>query len=86
VQELTIAYPPNGATFSIDPTLRREFQTLTLRAVSRAGDRLEWSVDGRVLGIATPDRALTWPLVPGHHRISVSDAAGNTTASAIVVK
>jgi penicillin-binding protein 1C len=85
-QKLTIAYPPDGATYSIDPTLRRDFQTLTLRAVSGAGDGLEWSVDGRILGTAASEQALTWPLAPGNHRISVADRAGNRAVSTIVVK
>ena len=36
---LAIVSPPDGATYSIDPTLRREFQTLPLRARRGAAAR-----------------------------------------------
>ena len=33
--------PPDDATYLIDPTLRKEFQTIPLRAVGDIG-QLEW--------------------------------------------
>ena len=46
-EPLRISNPPAGATYLIDPTLRREFQTLPLarRRRYRPG-RIEWIVDG----------------------------------------
>jgi len=69
-----ITNPPHGATYLIDPTLRAEFQALSLR-VSHGGDPREvtWSVDGESLGKVRSDRPLSWPLRPGEHRFSVSD-------------
>ena len=53
---LAIASPPSGATYLIDPTLRRDFQTLPLRAVTEPTGRLEWHVDGRSSGSPRPSR------------------------------
>ncbi|MEO7272390.1 MAG: hypothetical protein ABIX28_05435, partial [Vicinamibacterales bacterium] len=83
---LAIASPPTGATYLIDPTLRREFQTLPLRAVAERPGRLEWHVDGRPLGVASSESSLAWPLAPGTHEISVRDALGRTAATRVTVK
>jgi len=83
---LGIASPPTGATYLIDPTLRREFQTLTLRAVAERRGRLEWQVDGRPLGVASSESALAWPLAPGTHEIIVKDALGRTASTRVTVR
>ncbi|MBA2260300.1 MAG: hypothetical protein H0W18_15515, partial [Acidobacteria bacterium] len=83
---LTIVSPAGGATYLIDPTLRREFQTLTLRAVSASRGRIEWSVNGRAVGAADSDRKVEWPLSPGRHQITARDQAGHTAAAVIVVR
>ena len=83
---LAIASPPTGATYLIDPTLRREFQTLPLRAVSERPVRLEWHVDGQPFGTASSESSLSWPLVPGTHEIRVTDAGGQTAASKVTVR
>jgi penicillin-binding protein 1C len=83
---VTIVSPPDGATYLIDPTLRREFQTLPLRAVTSAGGRVEWSVAGRVIGSADANRALDWALVPGAHVIVARDQSGRTAEATVVVK
>jgi len=57
---LRIMNPPNGATYLIDPTLRREYQTLRLRASTR----VTWQVDG------APHASAEWPLRPGAHTIT----------------
>src|SRR5262245_28201772 len=75
---LTIVSPPSGATYLIDPTLRREFQTLQLKAVSLARGTIEWSVAGKVVGSADADQAFEWPLAPGQHRIIARDRQGRT--------
>src|SRR5262249_13909927 len=46
-ERLTIVNPPLGATYLIDPTLRREFQTVAFRAVADVPLRIVWSVDDR---------------------------------------
>jgi penicillin-binding protein 1C len=84
--ELTIVSPPDGATYLIDPTLRREFQTLPLRAATDAHGSIEWSVAGTVVGSADANRALDWSLVPGEHRIVARDAQGHTAEATVVVR
>jgi penicillin-binding protein 1C len=84
--ELRISSPPDGATYLIDPTLRREFQALSLRAVTSAPGPLEWSVDGRSIGANDSTRATAWPLVPGRHTFRVRDAAGQNAEATIAVR
>lgn len=86
LESLRIASPPDGATYLVDPTLRREFQSLSLRAVMPIPGAVEWSVDRRSLGSAASDRSLTWPLVPGRHTFVVRDAEGRSAESTIVVR
>jgi penicillin-binding protein 1C len=43
---LAIANPPDGATYLIEPTLRREYQALSLRATSPHDGMVEWFVNG----------------------------------------
>jgi len=80
-----ITSPPDGATYLIDPTLRREFQTLPLRAVG-AASALAWTVSGRAVGTAEAGRALEWPLTPGTHQVVVTDARGRTATATITVR
>jgi membrane carboxypeptidase/penicillin-binding protein PbpC len=70
----------------IDPTLRREFQTLPLRALTSAPGPIEWQVGGRTIGTSSSEAALDWPLTPGTHRISATDDRGRVAASVVVVK
>jgi penicillin-binding protein 1C len=83
---LSIANPPEGATYSIDPTLRREFQSLPLRAVTARPTTVQWSIDGAPVGSASSDRPLSWPLAVGTHRIDVKDADGRRATSSVVVR
>lgn len=85
-EELRVVSPPDGAVYLIDPTLRREFQTIGLRAVSLASGRVEWRVDGSPVGTSEGDAALDWPLAVGRHVVTASDSRGRTAESAIVVK
>ena len=83
---LAIAAPLGGATYYIDPTLRREFQALGLRATgASSGTRLEWRVDGTPVGTVDTGGVLRWPLEPGHHVIEVRDSSGRTAATTIEV-
>ena len=78
--------PPSGATYLIDPTLRREFQTLPLRVVAATPGTIEWQVAGRVVGTSSSEAALMWPLSPGVHRITARDERGRVAESSVVVK
>lgn len=83
---LRIASPPDGATYLIDPTLRREFQTLPLRAAGSVGRRLAWSVSGRPVGQSLAGEAVEWPLTPGTHRVTVSDDRGRSANATVTVR
>ena len=83
---LQLVNPPPGATYLIDPTLRRDFQTLSLRVVAPAPTTVEWTVDGVRVGVSSSESALEWPLRPGQHRITARDSAGHVVESSITVK
>jgi penicillin-binding protein 1C len=74
---LRIANPANGATFLIDPTLRREFQTLRLRA--SAASKVSWQINGK----SVPNE---WPLTPGRHTVTAMDDRGQRDSVTIFVK
>ena len=86
VRTLAIVSPADGSTYLIDPTLRREFQTLSLRAVAAERGRIEWSVNGRDIGAADADAKVDWPLSPGKHRIMARDPQGRTAEAHVVVR
>ena len=86
VPPLAIANPPAGAIYSVDPTLRREFQALPLRAVAARPTTVTWLVDGVLVGTASSDAALAWPLAVGVHEIEVRDAAGRRARTSVVVR
>ncbi len=82
---LVIASPPDGATYLIDPTLRREFQTVPLRATGGGTRRLTWSVGGQP--VAAPDGvSAEWPLTPGTHRVVVTDLRGRSATATVTVR
>jgi penicillin-binding protein 1C len=83
---LQIVNPPDGVTYWIDPTLRREFQTLPLQAAGARGGPIEWHVDGKLTGRSTAHDAVTWPLTPGRHVISARDVRGRVAEATIQVK
>lgn len=78
--------PPAGAVYLIDPTLRREFQTIGLRGTGGGAASLEWRVDGRPIGTSGSDAALDWPLEAGRHVISAHDDRGRRAEAEIVVR
>jgi penicillin-binding protein 1C len=82
---LSIINPPAGAIYLIDPTLRREFQTLPLRASGAAGE-LTWRVDGREVGSASAETAVHWPLAAGRHVVGVEDSRGRRAETTVLVK
>jgi len=84
---LTIANPPAGGVYLIDPTLRSEYQALPLRAMADAhAGMIEWAVDGSRVGASHPDEGLQWPLASGAHRISARDELGRVAEVNILVK
>jgi penicillin-binding protein 1C len=83
---LQIVSPADGSTYLIDPTLRREFQALSLRAVASERGRIEWMVNGTAVGAADADGKIDWPLAPGRHRIIARDERGRTAEAQVVVR
>jgi penicillin-binding protein 1C len=83
---LEIVSPADGSTYLIDPTLRREFQTLSLRAITAQRGRIEWSVNGEEIADADADAKVEWRLVPGQHRIVARDRDGRTAEAKVVVR
>jgi membrane carboxypeptidase/penicillin-binding protein PbpC len=83
---LTIVNPPDGAIYLIDPTLRREFQTLAFRANTAHSARIVWSVDDREVGVARSETSFNWTLAAGRHRITARDDRGRTADISIIVR
>ena len=83
---LAIISPAAGTIYSIDPTLRREFQALSLRAVSDAPTVLDWYVDGEHVGSSSSERSLGWPLAVGTHAIEARAAGGRSARTSVIVK
>lgn len=82
---LRIVSPPPGAVYLRDPTLRAEFQTLTLRAEASAPP-LAWEVNGLRIGTTATEAALAWPLALGPQVIRVTDRLGRQAEASILVK
>jgi penicillin-binding protein 1C len=83
---LSIAHPPEGAVYSYDPTLRREFQALSLRAVTARPTTVRWLVDGAHVGTSSSERPLPWPLAVGSHVIEARDTEGRRATTSVVVR
>jgi membrane carboxypeptidase/penicillin-binding protein PbpC len=83
---LAIVRPLGGALFLIDPTLRPEFQTLTLSASGGAPGPIEWRVDGTLVGVDEGTRPVRWPLARGRHEITVHDSAGQSARTHVDVR
>jgi penicillin-binding protein 1C len=83
---LTIVRPLAGAVFLLDPTLRPEFQALTLSARGGAPGALAWFVDGAPAGPDGDTGVVRWPLARGRHDILVRDTHGQTATTRIVVR
>lgn len=77
-EEFHIENPPDGATYLIDPTLRREFQALKLKA--SAATNVQWQVNAQKL------EGNEWALTPGQHVITARDASGKRDSVRIFVK
>jgi penicillin-binding protein 1C len=83
---LSITNPPAGAIYSVDPTLRREYQALPLRAVTERPTSVTWLVDGVSIGTASSERSFSWPLTIGAHDIEARDTVGRRAKTSVVVK
>jgi hypothetical protein len=67
---LVITFPDDGDIFTIDPVLRRAYQSLKLEVVvSTAVERVTWMVDGQPLAEVAAPYVAHWPLQPGRHML-----------------
>ncbi|MDQ3169485.1 MAG: penicillin-binding transpeptidase domain-containing protein, partial [Acidobacteriota bacterium] len=80
-----IVTPHADAVYLIDPTLRAEFQTLSLSAEGARG-RVQWTIDDRHAGVSDGARSVDWPLVPGTHTVIARDEAGRSARTTFIVK
>jgi hypothetical protein len=70
-EELAIVSPNPGDVFKLDPTLRREYQSILVRAVVPDGLREpELLVDGVPAGKIS-DGSTWWPMREGNHTLAV---------------
>ncbi|MEZ5317426.1 MAG: penicillin-binding protein 1C [Vicinamibacterales bacterium] len=83
---LRIVAPLAGALYLLDPTLRREFQALPLRAAGAAPGELEWFVDDERVARGAADGTARWPLARGTHHVRVRDASGREAVTRITVR
>ena len=83
---LAIANPPAGAIYSIDPTLRADFQALPLRATTATHTTITWTVDGHPIGTTSSEEPMAWPVRVGTHRIEARDTEGHRAEAAVIVK
>jgi penicillin-binding protein 1C len=81
-----IRNPPPGAIYLIDPTLRRDFQTLPLQAACVQREQIDWRIDDAAIGTTTGTDRLAWPLAVGEHRVTARDSRGRVAETTILVK
>ncbi|MBN2205850.1 MAG: penicillin-binding protein 1C [Candidatus Aminicenantes bacterium] len=77
---LRLVFPKDGDIFKLDPTLRRSYQSITLRAAAPEEETLsdvEWWVNGRRAARSGTALVLTWNLRPGSYTIKVTAGAGH---------
>jgi penicillin-binding protein 1C len=84
--ELKILSPPEGQVLVLLPGLPRGRQEVPLQAEAGGGGTLSWFVDGEYLGSASADDRLWWEPRPGHHRLTVVDAAGRRAVRELQVR
>jgi len=72
-QTLRIISPAPGDSFKLDPVLRREYQTLALKAeVPEGVERVTWQVNGKTLGEACAPFTYDWKLEKGEYEFKLT--------------
>ena len=70
-----IALPVDGTIVALDPDIPPQRQRMTFRTSLEAGaHRVQWRLDGRVLGHGA---AIEWPVWPGRHALELIGANGD---------
>jgi penicillin-binding protein 1C len=86
---LKILFPQDGDIFKLDPILRKNYQSLKLRARvpdDPAVTSVTWWVNGRNVGEAEAPFIKTWNLVPGSYIIKVTATSGGKLIESPPVK
>jgi penicillin-binding protein 1C len=76
---LRVVFPQDGDIFKLDPVLKRDFQSVTLRALAPAAATLrdvEWWINGRRAAASGTALVLAWTLRPGSYTIIVKASDG----------
>jgi len=76
---LRIIFPQDGGIFKIDPVLRKEYQTIGLKADPSGVDgpgTIEWWINGRMAGTSAPPSGFSWKLAPGSYTIKAVSGTG----------
>lgn len=74
-----LAYPPDGATFFLDPSLPREQQRIVFAARAASGTPLRFLLNGHPFA-SSPDGTFAWPLARGRYRLQVEDTRSGASA------
>lgn len=81
-----IIFPEDGAVFRIDPFLKRQYQSLNLRAIaSKQNEKLIWKVDQQILQVSSEPHMVSWQLREGVHRITLQTEEGEPPCDSITV-
>ncbi len=81
---VSIAWPPNGVVFHIDPRSSAEHQAVPLRANVGAGTpEVTWSMDGTEIARVRAPYSARWVPVPGEHTIGLG-VAGQIVAKSVI--
>jgi len=81
---VSIAWPPSGVVFHIDPRSPAEHQAVPLRANVGAGTtEVAWSMNGTEIARAKAPYSARWIPVPGEHTIGLS-VAGRVVDESVV--
>jgi penicillin-binding protein 1C len=77
---LRILTPAGEEVYFLDPAIPRRSQMIVFEAFAPpAQDRLEWRIDGRLLGVTRSVHRLPWPLAPGTHDLTVTGEKAQAT-------
>ncbi len=84
---LAIASPAEGTVVRMIPDSPPHLNQLKLQLSSTAPEtKCYWFVDGSLLASASSRRPLHWPLTPGRHRITCTDAEGRCDSVHVTVE
>jgi membrane carboxypeptidase/penicillin-binding protein PbpC len=87
-QAIEILFPKSGMTFALDGTLRAEFQRLLFSAhVPNSADKIQWKLNGEVIGACAPNEKFSWQLQAGSFELeAVAGLFKSPTIKFTVVK